>query len=71
VWQQLNREICAGCGEPKSESMDPANELAYQGHALRCHACAARDARANEIQEDEQADTTGLFLSVTKKPRRS
>lgn len=51
--------------------MDPANELAYQGHALRCHACAARDARANEIQEDEQADTTGLFLSVTKKPRRS
>jgi hypothetical protein len=66
----LKNDTCSGCGESKSDSFDGANEAAYEVHTLRCHACAARDARSKEIEEDDTADTGGLFLSVQKRPRK-
>jgi hypothetical protein len=33
---------CIGCGQPKAESFDPANEWAYRAHVLACHACATK-----------------------------
>ena len=70
AWQQLQRETCPGCGEPKAESYDPDNSEAYEVHTLRCHACAARDARGDAIAEDDKAEAHGLSLYVTRKPRR-
>lgn len=34
-------DTCGGCGQPLSESRDPANEYGYTTEPMRCHACAS------------------------------
>lgn len=42
AFEEFEAENCPGCGEPKIETFDPANEWAYRAVAVACHACAAR-----------------------------
>jgi hypothetical protein len=69
AWQAIAAENCPGCGQPKSESFDPANERAYDVTALVCHACAARTHRQASF-EDADGDLAGLYMTVTKTTRR-
>lgn len=65
AWQRLARDECSGCGQPKSQSYDPANHDTYRVGVLRCHACAAREEKQREFQE-AGGDTAGLTMTVTK-----
>ena len=57
---------CKGCGVDRRESMDPANEFAYEAEAMRCFSCAARD-RAGEKYEGKDGSAAGLMFSVKRK----
>ena len=62
AWQQLEDAKCpCGCGQPIDESTDPANEDAYQGHAVRCFAGQAREAALEAVD-----DRTALLGYVTR-----
>lgn len=67
--QEAEDDECSGCGQPRSESMDPANERAYVGMLPhRCFACTARERR---MKEYEQASQPGaLFFGVVKRVRK-
>lgn len=48
-------DLCAGCGHPMSESMDPANERRYHAPPPhRCHACTAIELRSAEYEKAQQ-----------------
>jgi len=51
------------CGHPRSETMDPDNEFAYEATPVRCHACAAIDRAAKTTD----IDAAGLRWIVTQK----
>lgn len=61
---QYERSLCS-CGEPLTESLDPANEFAYVAEFIRCHACAATE-RANRALP-EATDRAGLRINVKRK----
>lgn len=67
AWQRLQADKCSGCGQPRSESFDVANHASYEGHALQCHACAARDVKS-KLYQDGGGDMAGLYISVSKRP---
>lgn len=46
-----DKDRCSGCGHPRRESMDPANQRNYQGDSLRCFACEARENEWNRLQQ--------------------
>lgn len=46
AWQAEQAELCAGCGLPCDEAMDPTGESAYVARPVRCHACTARASAA-------------------------
>lgn len=56
--------LCSGCGRPRHETFDPANEQAYEAEAQRCHACATRDRKTTMWREDENADTSGVYFAI-------
>lgn len=56
-------DICSGCGQPRSESMDRENEFRYSPTVLRCHGCAAV-ARESEQFSGPNANTKGLMIGV-------
>lgn len=65
---RYQKMLCPGCGMPRDETMhqDAWNE--YEGHAVRCQACAARDRRAEFFMKDVskgRADDAGMFFTVT------
>jgi hypothetical protein len=43
--------LCPGCGQPKHESFDPANEERYEAERLICYSCATRDRKAHKAHE--------------------
>jgi hypothetical protein len=55
AWQELDDDVCDGCGHPRSETLDPANEDGYTGHAVVCHAC-----RAIALKTGTVSDRDGL-----------
>lgn len=57
---------CSGCGQPRSESMSPKADGAYDVEMLRCHACAAR-ARAVGRFTSSGGSTDGLMVVINKK----
>lgn len=61
--QAHDDDQCSGCGHPKSESMDPANERAYSGVPLQCHAC--RSARRS-VDGWTTEELHGIYLSARK-----
>jgi hypothetical protein len=56
------RLICDGCGHPKAETFDPANQWNYSATSLVCAAC---DAKAKEAERLGTAH--GLYVIVEKK----
>ena len=60
---EYEADICSGCGQPRSESMDKANEYHYEPTALRCHGCAAV-ATESERFSVPTANTKGLMIGV-------
>ena len=56
---------CSGCGLPRDETMDRDNQHAYDSDPIRCHACAARDRRAQGFHRDG-GDSAGIRFSITK-----
>lgn len=64
AWQLWEREHCSGCGAPKAESFDPANEFAYEGVPLECFSCSAQ-ARSVEKMESR----SGVYAYAEKKKR--
>lgn len=49
------------CGQPRIESFDPANELAYKATSITCRACAAI------AREGKRLDVTdGVYVVVEK-----
>lgn len=70
----IDAEACSGCGQPTSESMDPANEYAYRIDLVRCHACAATDREVSRFARANSSDgaprdgvMAGLFTRVELK----
>lgn len=59
--------LCPGCGQPRHESMDPANEHRYHADLpLRCHACTAQVRRVKEYAD--QTDREALYYDVKLRP---
>jgi hypothetical protein len=53
-WKAIEADRCSGCGQPASESFNPANLDAYGTKDLVCFACQARDLRIEEIPGDDR-----------------
>ena len=62
---EIEADECPGCGHPRDESMDPANEFAYLAEPVRCHACAARD-RAAKRDSGDDWDDSGIAWTTTR-----
>ena len=58
--------MCGGCGLPRHETMDPANERKWDTEVWRCHACAARERTGRHMANDDHTDTAGIYIGVTK-----
>lgn len=58
-WQEHERSLCGGCGQPLHESTLPDLEGAYEVTALACHACAER-----ESKQPDYKDQHGVKLAV-------
>lgn len=62
AWMKQEADRCPGCGQPRHESFDPANQDAYKVHALRCFACEGRARK----QAKATGDTEGIYYTVEK-----
>lgn len=63
---QVEADSCPDCGQPWSESSDPASEWSYQAQLIRCHACAT-GARTAHHHQEAGGDTRGLHVSILKR----
>ncbi|MGH3010179.1 MAG: hypothetical protein ACRDLM_12345 [Gaiellaceae bacterium] len=67
--QQVEADECAGCGQPRSETMATThNERGniipahmYEAETIRCAACRAKDQHLAEVEDHD-----GAFITVTK-----
>ena len=66
VWQEAQDDKCAGCGHPRSETMNP-NGPEYDVTPLRCRACEPKEAAAERWQRDDHAITHGIKFAVTER----
>lgn len=62
AWQELDADKCGGCGQPRGESFDPANQDQYDVRALVCHACYAREQAFRSYSDGDGSRTDGLHL---------
>lgn len=62
AYLEFEDENCPGCGEPKLESFNPANEYEYRATVLQCHACATK--RRAEKKIDDKA---GIYSFVERR----
>lgn len=53
AWQAEDADRCSGCGHPMTETLDPANEEAYVGHAVVCHSCRAIEVKTQTVDQRE------------------
>lgn len=60
---EYEADLCSGCGQPRSETTEAANETKYTTTALRCHGCAAV-ARESEHRSGPLDDRKGLLIGV-------
>jgi hypothetical protein len=63
---EYEADLCSGCGQPRSESMDAGHEFDYHPTALRCHGCAAVAAESERFS-GPTANTKGLMIGVQLK----
>jgi hypothetical protein len=65
-WQEHKDSLCSGCGNPRDESFALENHDRYDVTALACHACAARERKAQVMSGDgESRPPAGLYFAVT------
>jgi len=62
---EYEADLCSGCGQPRSESMDKDNQFHYESTALRCHGCAAVAAESERWSSPR--DARGLLIGVQLK----
>lgn len=73
AWIDYQAAVCGGCGFPRVETMDPANDRAYEADPVTCAACAAKDAEAREASKAKasgrfgDAALDGLYIGVKRK----
>lgn len=65
AWQTVQDDRCPGCGQPRSESMHPDNDDAYEAKAWVCHACAAKTRKADAIADQGGPKTLGHTYLTT------
>lgn len=56
-WDEYRSSRCS-CGQPRHESMDPANDGAYVASPIQCFACATKDA---EMRRAAKARSSGQY----------
>lgn len=56
---------CHGCGQPRDESSDPANEFNYTAEPHRCHSCSAIS-KATRAWSSDGGSMDGVTFYVTK-----
>ncbi len=61
--QQYEDLTCGGCGQPREESMDPANEGKYKVRLVTCHACAEQIKRQEDLADNPEP---GVHLRVER-----
>lgn len=67
-WIEYLNLLCPGCGHPRDESFDPANEDHYDAKPFTCHACHARDRKAwnREQNRDPKAPPDhGVYWAIS------
>ena len=62
---EFRASLCVGCASLRAESFDPSGPE-YVVDALRCRACEAREQAAQSWRDDEQADSSGIYFTVTE-----
>lgn len=63
-WQEWQDSLCSGCRFPRSVSFDQDADVAYEGVALRCFACEAREKQASRWRDDENSRSEGVYFVV-------
>lgn len=67
-WQRLHDEICGGCGQPLSESLDEGS--AYHVKKIMCFACEAREQAEHAMRTADNTRTDGVKVTVAYAGRR-
>lgn len=62
-YQRWRDEVCSGCGQPMSETLDAELEGAYEPRVVQCHGCAARDTAMKK-----SSDQPGVKVAVELLP---
>lgn len=64
-YMEYEESLCpGGCGFPKHESFDRANEDSFRVEMIACHACAKRQSKARDAAQSENTVTDGVFWVV-------
>lgn len=64
----LEADACAGCGQPRSESMTREAEFGYIAEPIRCHACAALARATRDFAGGETPGSSdGLNFTVRRR----
>lgn len=64
--QEVEETTCDGCGQPRTESMAPDAEYAYETTLVRCHGCAKRS-KSLDAYAESGGNTAGIIALVNKK----
>lgn len=67
-WQAYKDSLCSGCGLPRVESFDPANQERYDVEVLRCFACRERERTAfnrNAARDNGSPPLMGEYYAIT------
>lgn len=65
AWQQYSDSLCVGCGNPRTESMDPESEGEWQADLpMRCHSCTSISLRAKGYQQSTAPEA--LYFSAER-----
>jgi hypothetical protein len=67
-WQRLQSEMCGGCGQPLSESLDEGSD--YQVHTITCFACQAKEEAEKSLREAENTRLEGRKVTAMYAGRR-
>lgn len=68
-WADYQATLCTGCGRRRDESFNPDGPD-YEAEAWCCFACQARDHKAHEWREDNNADPAGIYFVVRERGER-
>lgn len=63
---EYEADLCSGCGQPRSQSMDAENEFRFQPTVLVCHGCRAV-AKESERLAESKMNTKGLMIGAHMK----